>query len=146
MKLGIFTDGLMHLPFEKALDTIAELGIQAVEIPTGNFSPSPHVDLAKLLHDDSALNAFENAISSRGLIISVLNCSGNLLHPRVEKREHDEKVTRNTIVLAGRLGVNRIVLMTGCPGTPTSADYPNWVTGIPHGGLWAWSRLLGKFY
>ncbi len=128
MKLGIFTDGLMHLPFEQALDKIAELGIQCVEIGTGNFSPAPHMDMAKLLKDDAALKAFQTAISSRGLTISALNCSGNPLHPRVEKREHDTQVTRDTFVLANRLGVDRIVLMTGCPGTPTSTDYPNWVT------------------
>jgi sugar phosphate isomerase/epimerase len=128
MKLGIFTDGLMHLPFEKALDTIAALGIEAVEIGTGNFSPSPHANLAKLLQDDTSLTEFQNAITSRGLVISALNCSGNPLHPRAEKRDHDTQVTRDTIVLAERLGIDRIVLMTGCPGTPTSTDYPNWVT------------------
>jgi sugar phosphate isomerase/epimerase len=128
MKLGIFTDGLLHLPFEQALDAIVGAGIQAVEIGTGNFSPAPHCNMAKLLADDKALATFQDAIHSRGLTISALNCSGNPLHPRVDRRQHDDQVTRDTILLAERLGVNRLVLMTGCPGTPTSTDYPNWVT------------------
>src|SRR5258708_22429844 len=123
MKLGIFTDGLMHLKFEPALDKIAELGMQAVEIGTGNFSPAPHCDMAALLKDDKALASYQKAISSRGLTISALNCSGNPLHPRAEKGQHDAQVIRDTILLAERLGVTRLVLMTGCPGTPTSTDY-----------------------
>ena len=49
MKIGLFTDGLMHLSFEDALRTAAELGVQAVEIGTGNFSPAPHCDLSRLM-------------------------------------------------------------------------------------------------
>src|SRR5215470_12513068 len=103
MKLGIFTDGLLHLPFEPALDKIAELGIQAVEIGTGNFSPAPHCDMAKLLKDDAALGKYQQAIISRGLEISALNCSGNPLHPLVEKGKHDTQVIRDTILLAERM-------------------------------------------
>ncbi len=128
MKLGIFTDGLLHLGFEAALDKIAELGIQAVEIGTGNFSPAPHCHMDMLLRDDAALGKFKDAIISRDLEISALNCSGNPLHPRAEKGVHDAQVIRDTILLAERLGIGRIVLMSGCPGTPTSTDYPNWVT------------------
>jgi len=151
MKLGIFTDGLMHLPFEKALDKIAELGIQAVEIGTGNFSPAPHCDMAKLLKDDTALSVFQKAISSRGLVISALNCSGNPIHPRADKRDHDAQVTRDTILLAERLGIRRLVLMTGCPGTPTSSDYPNWVTATwPEDFIellnWQWDKVAIPFW
>jgi sugar phosphate isomerase/epimerase len=46
MKIGLFTDGLMHLPFEQALAAASRLGVQVVEIGTGNFSPVPHCDLA----------------------------------------------------------------------------------------------------
>src|SRR6478672_4441781 len=151
MELGIFTDGLMHLSFEKALDKIAELGIQAVEIGTGNFSPAPHCDMAKLLRDDAALTAFQDAITSRGLVISALNCSGNPIHPRADKRDHDAQVTRDTILLAERLGIHRLVLMTGCPGTPTSTDYPNWVTATwPEDFIellnWQWDGVAIPFW
>ena len=45
MKIGLFTDGLMHLPFDEALAKAASLGVQTVEIGTGNFSPASHCDL-----------------------------------------------------------------------------------------------------
>jgi sugar phosphate isomerase/epimerase len=151
MKLGIFTDGLIHLSFENALDKIAELGIQAVEIGTGNFSPAPHCDMTKMLRDDAALMAFQGAITSRGLIISALNCSGNPLHPRADKRNNDAQVTRDTILLAERLNIERIVLMTGCPGTPTSTDYSNWVTATwPEDFIellnWQWDSVAIPFW
>src|SRR3954447_19284482 len=98
----------MHLKFEPALDKIAELGIQAVEIGTGNFSPAPHCDMAALLHNDAAAAAFQQAITSRGLTISALNCSGNPLHPRADKCQHDTQVIRDTILLAEKLGINRL--------------------------------------
>lgn len=151
MKLGIFTDGLMHLPFEQALDRIVECGIEAVEIGTGNFSPAPHCDMQKLLDDDAALKAFQEAIRSRGLFISALNCSGNPLHPDPKKGKRDEQVMRDTFRLAKRLGVTRIVLMSGCPGTPTSTDYPNWVVGTwPEDFIellnWQWDACAIPFW
>jgi len=151
MKLGIFTDGLLHLPFEAALDKIAAVGIQAVEIGTGNFSPAPHCDMATLLKDDAAVSKFKHAITSRKLEISALNCSGNPLHPRPEKGSHDAQVIHDTILLAERLGVNRLVLMTGCPGTPTSTDYPNWVTAVwPEDFIellnWQWDECAIPFW
>lgn len=151
MKLGIFTDGLMHLAFEPTLDKIAELGMQTVEIGTGNFSPAPHCDMQALLRDDRQLAAFQDAITQRGLAISALNCSGNPLHPNLAKAQHDTQITRDTILLAERLGIHRIVLMTGCPGTPTSTDYPNWVTATwPEDFIellnWQWDAVAIPFW
>src|SRR5947207_1131273 len=62
MKIGLFTDGLMHLPFEDALAAAARIGVQAVEIGTGNFSSAPHCDLPGLLAHASARNAFLGTI------------------------------------------------------------------------------------
>src|SRR5258708_37447490 len=66
MKLGIFTDGLLHLAFEPALDKIASLGIQAVEIGTGNFSPAPHCDMAVLLRGGQTTSPLQKAVTRRG--------------------------------------------------------------------------------
>ena len=58
--------------------------------------------------------------------ISALNCSGNQLHPGLPGQAHD-RVVRETIQLAGLLGVTRVVMMSGCPGAPGDA-HPNWIT------------------
>src|SRR5260370_4026405 len=62
----------------------------------------------------------------RGIWISAINCSGNPLHPGDTGSRHRE-VTRKTIALAGLLGIERVVMMSGCPGGPGDAN-ANWVT------------------
>ena len=127
MKIGLFTDGLMHLSFEDALRTAAELGVQAVEIGTGNFSPAPHCDLSRLLASEASRRSFLDTITSHGLHLSALNCSGNPLHPNMRVAQQAAEVTRKTLQLAGLLGVERVVCMSGCPGTPGGGQHPNWV-------------------
>jgi hypothetical protein len=58
MRIGLFTDGLMHLGFTEALAKASSLGVQAIEIGTGNFSPAPHCDLNRLLSSSTARNEF----------------------------------------------------------------------------------------
>lgn len=66
---------------ETMLDWVVAQEIEAVEIGTGNFSPAPHCAVEKLASDCAAWEAFLEAINKRGLILSVLNCNGNLLDP-----------------------------------------------------------------
>ena len=81
MKIGLFTDGLLHLGFTEALAKAAKLGVQSIEIGTGNFSPAPHCDLSRLLESSAAREEFMHAIRSCNLELAALNCSGNPLHP-----------------------------------------------------------------
>jgi sugar phosphate isomerase/epimerase len=128
MKLGLYSDSLGFLPFEEMLDWLVENGFEAVEIGTGNFSTAPHCDLVRLITDDAYLNFFRDAISSRGLVLSALNCNGNPLDPHPDRRALAQEVFRNTVLAAERLGIDTIVTMSGCPGDPTGGTYPNWVT------------------
>src|SRR5207247_268621 len=107
-------DSVPELRFEEAVAFAADLGVEALEFGTGNWSSAPHVDLATLVASPGARSAFLQAIEKRGLTISALNCSGNPLQAGESGRKHDQ-VTRDTIRLAGALGVERVVLMSGCP-------------------------------
>ncbi len=151
MKLGIFTDGLEALPFAAMLDRVAALGLRAVELGTGCFSPHPHCDLDRLLEDSAARSAFASEIARRGLIISALNCSGNPLHPRPERADADDATLRKTILLAEQLGVSNVVAMSGCPGAPGESQYPNWVTFLwPDDFLelraWQWQEKILPYW
>lgn len=128
MKLGVNTDSLRELTFEQALDHAVELGLDAVEINTGNFSTAPHCDLARLVESQSARDGFLGAIRERGLILSALNCSGNLLDPHPERRQRSQATFRDTVRLAAQLGLDTVVTMSGCPGSPDGGTYPNWIT------------------
>ena len=63
-----------------ALDRAVALGLEAVEIATGNYPGDAHCRPAELL-DDSALDDFRRAVERRGLEISALSQQGNPLHP-----------------------------------------------------------------
>lgn len=128
MKIGLFTDSLADRSFEGALDWAVERGIEAVEIGTGNFSPAPHCDLQDLLENEGARRSFLEAIESRGLELSALNCSGNLLDPDSERRRSAQQTFEDTLELAARLGIDTVVTMSGCPGDLEGGSFPNWVT------------------
>jgi sugar phosphate isomerase/epimerase len=149
MKLGMITDSVGNLGFEEMLALAARLRLDALEFGCGNWSAAPHLDRAALLADDASRAQFLKRIEAHGLQISALNCSGNPLHPGEEGRAHD-RVTRETIELAGRLGVERVVLMSGCPGAPGDS-HPNWITvswppAVREVLAWQWEKVVIPYW
>ena len=126
MKIGMITDSLGALSFDELLDTAAELGIERLEFAAGNWSRAPHLALDRMLDNASVRREFVAELREYDISISALNCSGNPLHPG-EIGERHREVTRKTIALAGLMGVERVVMMSGCPGGPGDAN-ANWVT------------------
>lgn len=126
MELGIVTDSLAHLSLEQMLDTVASLGITAVELPTGGWSSAPHLDLDRLLGDAGERRRLTDALAERRLRICALNANGNQLHPVIGKQV--DTMVRRTVELAGLLGVPTVVLMSGLPGGAPGDTTPNWVT------------------
>ena len=125
MQLALQTDSVREMTFEQMLDLCVELGIANLEIPTGGQSSANHLKIDELLGDPASLARFEDQLSSRGLTLAALNCSAWPLHPVVGPA-HVELI-RKTIELAGRLGVHRIVTMSGCPGDGSGGTTLNWV-------------------
>src|SRR6266481_1702275 len=126
MKIGMITDSLGELSFDELLDTAAELGIEQLEFAGGNWSRAPHLALGPMLDSAAERREFAAKLAAHGISLSALNCSGNPLHPGETGKQHRE-VTRKTIALAGMMGVERVVMMSGCPGGPGDAN-ANWVT------------------
>jgi sugar phosphate isomerase/epimerase len=128
MKLGVFTVLFADLPFEQMLDRVAALGIEAVELGTGNYPGSSHCDPDVLLGDSAKQKALLSAVEERGLTISALSCHGNPLHPDPTVAQSHHDTWRKTARLAVELGVDTVVLFSGCPGDGPDARSPNWVT------------------
>lgn len=105
MRIGLFTDAFADRPLEEVLEWVAATlpAVRDIEIGTGGYSPAAH----RL-----------SGPPPDGFRISALNVSGNPL----EVPGHD-RALRDTIALAGTLGVDRIVCMSG--GRPEL-----------HGGAW----------
>ena len=49
MDIGLYTDSLSRLPFERALDVAAESGVRSIEIATGGQSSAPHLAIDDML-------------------------------------------------------------------------------------------------
>ena len=128
MKVGVFTVAFGNMPFEKTLDYVAKVGVQAVEIGTGNYPGDEHCAVECLLTSEQERKKFLKAVESRGLIISALSCHGNPLHPDKAFAKANHGVYRKTVELAQMLEVKRVVTFSGCPGDSPNAKYPNWVT------------------
>lgn len=128
MRLGVFTALFQELGLEAMLDNVASLGLEAVELGTGNYPGDAHCSPDDLLGDAKKRAAFLDAVESRGLTISALSCHGNPLHPDENVARSAHEVWRKTARLAVELEVPVVNLFSGCPGDGPSARAPNWVT------------------
>ncbi|HHD7477168.1 TPA: sugar phosphate isomerase/epimerase family protein [Klebsiella oxytoca] len=127
MKLALCTDVLAGLAFPEMLDRVKQYGITGVEVTAGGWSPCPHVKTEELLASSAALAAFRGELEKRGMEIVALNCSGNPLAPGALGEKHTASSYR-TVELAAKLGVKKIVMMSGLPGGGPDDKIPNWIT------------------
>jgi len=129
MKIGLFIVQFFRMGLDEVLDFAKEAELDTVEIGTGNYCNQPHqCDLEKLLSSEKELREFKKKIEDRGFSISALSCHGNPLHPQREIAHKHQKTFRNTVILAEKLGVTRVITFSGCPGDSENSRYPNWVT------------------
>lgn len=134
MYLGAYTACLHDKPLGEALDVIAGLGLNSVEINSGGFLPPVHLPIEALRSSEGARQDYLGEFSSRGLTLTALNCNGNPLHP--DPRVPHAKDLIESIEVAGLLGVKRLVTMSGAPGVDAGSSRPAW-NPLP----W-WSPLL----
>jgi sugar phosphate isomerase/epimerase len=124
MKLGFVSDSLGRLPLSELLDQAARLGVAGIEVNTGGWSTAPHVDLAAMKADASARRNFARQFADRGLEIISLNANGNPLHP-TDKAQG--ACLRDTIRVAGEMGIKTVCTMSGLPAGSARDTMPNWV-------------------
>jgi sugar phosphate isomerase/epimerase len=128
VKLGVLTVLYADLPLEEVLDKVAAMGVDAVELGTGNYPGSSHCDPDVLLGDPAAQRKLLDAVGSRGLRISALACHGNPLHPDRSIADEHHGTWLKTIELANALEVGVVNTFSGCPGDGPDARCPNWIT------------------
>jgi sugar phosphate isomerase/epimerase len=127
MRIGLFTALFAKLSLDEAIQKAKSLGLNTVELGTGNYPGDPHCKL-DMLQNPSRLADFKAKIQDAGLSISALSCHGNPLHPDAETRKKFVETSRNTILLAEKLGVKNVIDFSGCPGENDNSSHPNWVT------------------
>ena len=126
IRIGVFDAAFHDLSTEQLIELIKEFKIEAVEIGSGNDPGNAHCDLEGLLADDAKRRAYAALFEGNGILISAFSCHGNPVHPNTDKARREDRVYRQTIDLAARMGVNRMVCFSGCPGDGTG-KHPNWI-------------------
>lgn len=124
MRLGFVSDSLGGMNFHDLLETAVRLGVAGVEINTGGWSTAPHFDLQEMKSSAGARKTFLKAFEDRELEIICLNANGNPLHP-VDTSQ--AACLKDTIRVAGDLGISTICAMSGLPAGAPGDSTPNWV-------------------
>lgn len=124
MKLGFVSDSLGGLSFADMLDAAVRMGVSGVEVNTCGWSTAPHFDLPGMLGSAAAQKAFMAAFADRGLEVISLNANGNPLHPTDPAQGEG---LRDTIRVAGALGIKTVCTMSGLPAGHADDTMPNWV-------------------
>ncbi len=127
MKIGVFAVLFGNKPFEETLDYVKSLGVDAVEIGCGAYPGDAHCQPTALLEDAAKLKAFRQAVERRKLVISALSCHGNPLHPQKRIAADHHRVFEQTVKLARKLDVDRVITFSGCPGGDQQSAHPNWI-------------------
>jgi sugar phosphate isomerase/epimerase len=124
MKLGFVSDSLGGMSFNDMMDHAQRLGVSGVEVNTCGWSTAPHFDLKNMLGNAAAQKAFQAEFDNRGQEIIALNANGNPLHPTDPAQGEGLK---NTIRVAGEMGIKTVITMSGLPAGSANDLMPNWV-------------------
>ncbi len=128
MKLGLFTPVFAKLSVKDMLAKVRSLDkVTAIELGTGAWPGSDHVDVDTYLKDKGRAADFRKMVCDAGLTISALSCHGDPLHPNAARAKTDDQIFRKTVQLAEQLEVPVVVTFSGCPGDSDTATHPNWV-------------------
>ena len=150
LRIGVFDAAFHDLSTEQLVELIKNLRIEAVEIGSGNDPGAAHCDREALLADDAKRRAYAALFESNGILVSAFSCHGNPVHPDREKAQREDRVYRQSIDLAAKMGVNRVVCFSGCPGDGTG-KHPNWVTSLETDEFvdilkWQWNEVLIPYW
>lgn len=125
MHLGLFTDSLADLSLDEMLQVCQNLDLTAIELGCGAWSRAPHIDVKGLLDSEVKRAEYKAKLDSYGITIAALNCSGNPLDPGYGTKHHEDTIL--TFKLAEKLGLKRVVMMSGLPGGCSEDRTPTWI-------------------
>ena len=128
MKLGVMNPAVASMPFKEAMEYLASLKIDCVELGAGGYPGDAHIKPAELIGNPDKVAEVKKILADNNLSISAISCHGNPLHPNKEIAEKFHNDFKNAILVAELLGVDTIIGFSGCPGDCDESKNPNWVT------------------
>ena len=128
MDIGVLTVPLGEQPLEDALDYLAAVGVDAVELGCGGYPGQDHLDRGALLDDPDAQDALQAALDDRDLRVSALATHNNPLHPDADRADRADRELREAVRLAAQLDVGTVTCFSGLPAGSPDGSVPNWIT------------------
>jgi len=128
MQLSVVNGVFGGMTLDESLKFLSDNGVHQLELGVGGYPGTVHADAKKLIKDEKARAELMATFEKYGATISAISVHGNCVHPNKEIAAKFEEDYRAACVLAGQIGVKRIVTFSGCPGSDPAAQQPNWVT------------------
>ena len=128
MKISVVSSVLGGMTLDESLAYLKGIGVEQFELGVGGYPGTKHADAKVLIKDEAARAELVKTFEKYGMEISALSVHGNCVHPDPKTAASFEEDFRAACVLAGQLGVERIVTFSGCPGSDAGAKQPSWVT------------------
>ena len=128
MKLSVVSGALGEMSLDESLRYLKSLGVTQLELGVGGYPGTKHADAKILSVDKAARDNLLSTFKKHEMEISALSVHGNSIHPNKKIAKSFEDDFRAACVLAGQIGVERIVAFSGCPGSDPKAEQPSWVT------------------
>lgn len=150
MKLGVFSPVLADMNLDDALAYLHKLGAEQMELGCGSFPGTANADINIMSKDQAVLDKVKAAFDKNEMTVSALSVHGNGVHPdkAIAKKATNELTA--AIKTARKLGTDRVITFSGCPGDKTSS-YPNWITcpwPNDYSDLleWQWNEVLIPYW
>ncbi len=128
MKLSVVSGVLGGMSLDESLKYLSSIGVPQFELGVGGYPGTAHADAKILSKDKAKRDELMATFKKYNMEISALSVHGNCVHPNKEIAASFEADFEAACVLAGQIGVKRIVTFSGCPGSDPKAQQPNWVT------------------
>lgn len=128
MKLSVVSGVLGGMSLDESLKYLKSIGVPQFELGVGGYPGTKHADAKVLVADKAKRDELVETFKKYDMEISALSVHGNCVHPNKEIAASFEADFEAACVLAGQIGVERIVTFSGCPGSDKKAQQPSWVT------------------
>lgn len=128
MKLSVVSGVLGGMFLDESLAYLKSIGVTQFELGVGGYPGTKHADAKILCKDQAKREELVATFKKYDMEISALSVHGNCVHPNKKIAAEFEADFEAACILAGQIGVDRIVTFSGCPGSDPAAQQPNWVT------------------
>ena len=151
MKISVVSSILGDYSLDESLKYLSGLGVNEFELGVGGYPGKAHADALVLSKDKAAREKLLETFKKYNMGISALSVHGNCVHPNKETAAKFEADFEAACILAGQIGINRIVTFSGCPGSDPDAKQPSWVTcawpsEYPQVLEWQWNEVLIPYW